>query len=152
MKKVFSVLLIGFFLMSSVAFAQEKAPEKKPEAQPKKEEKAAKAEFPSVDIVQTTESLILIAELPGLSSKDITVEYIEGEKNYVEISGTKGDVDLKVKGDKILTERHVGKFVRKVDVPERIVKDKITAEFKDSVLVITLPILKYQVKTSIKIK
>ena len=151
MKRFFTVFLTLIFLMSCSAFAEAKKAGNKAKPQAAKTSEV-KSEFPSVDIVQTTESLILIVELPGISKKDISVEYIEGEKNYIEITGTKGDIKLKASGNKILSERHVGKFVRKIDIPERIMKDKITAEFENGILLITLPILKYQIKTSIKIK
>ncbi|MCK5707248.1 MAG: Hsp20/alpha crystallin family protein [Candidatus Aureabacteria bacterium] len=157
MRKLVLLFIAAVFLVSSApAFAQQKSKTAKAKAKvkaaAKKEITKQKNVFPVADVIKGNETYVVIAELPGVASKDINLEYIEGEKNYLEITGTKNNVALKVKGKKIVSERYLGKFSRKIDLGDRIVKDKISAEFKDNILIITLPILKYQIKTSIKIK
>ena len=153
MKKRIVFLLVSVFVFTSTfAFAQSKPRIELAKKEAVKKVPAPKVIFPSVDVIKTAESYILIIELPGLSSKDLSLEYIEGEKNYVELKGTKADVDIKAKGKKVIAERFVGKFDRKIDIADDVVKDKVTAEVKNSILIVTLPIRKYQVKTSIKIK
>ena len=151
-KALILFVVISFILTCSTAFSQVKPKIDSVKKDAKAKVQVKKASFPAVDLIKSAESYVLIAELPGVSSKNITLEYIEGEKNYVELAGTKGDVALKTKGKKVQAERFIGKFNRKVNIADDIIKSKISAEFKDNILVVTLPIRKFQVKTSIKIK
>ena len=155
MKKIIILFIAGLFLLTcSPVFAQQAARKSKAAVKKAavKNAPVSKAVFPAVDIIKSAESYVLIVELPGVSSKNVNLEYIEGEQNYVELTGTKTDVSIKTKGKKITKERFIGKFSRKLNIADRIIKDKISAEFKDNILIVTLPILKYQVKTTIKIK
>lgn len=150
MKKVLTILAIGTLLFATTTFAQTKGTKKFVKKAVKSTEK--KSSFPAIDVIKSAEKIVVIAELPGVSKKDFNLEFIEGEQNYLELTGVKQDIKLNIKGKKIQSERYIGKFAKKINIKERIVKNKITAEFKNNVLIVTLPILKYQVKTTIKVK
>ena len=92
---------------------------------------------PPVDIYETEKhDLVLRAELPGLSREDIdvTVEnatiVIKGEKKF----------DPAVKEEHYRrVERTYGTFHRSFTLPNTVDATKVSAEFKNGVLTITLP-------------
>jgi HSP20 family molecular chaperone IbpA len=159
MKKLAVLVIAIVFAMTAVSvYAQEAAPKaidkevKSATAAVTAKAKDEKPVFPFADVVKTGETFVVICDLPGVLSKDVNIEYVEGEKNYLEITGTKNDVAAAGKGEKVAAERFTGKFSKRIELTEKIIKDKILAEFENNTLIITLPILKYQVKTTIKIK
>ena len=98
----------------------------------------ADAWVPPVDIYQTgDQELVLKAELPDLAREDIdiTVENfvltIKGEKKLA------GDV----KGEQFHhVERRYGKFSRSFSLPQTVDAGKVSAEYKNGVLSVRLPL------------
>jgi HSP20 family protein len=99
------------------------------------EEISQGAWIPAVDIYETPESIVLKAELPGISREDINVEVKDGM--------------LTLKGEKRLerevqeenyhrVERSYGAFQRAFTLPNTIQQEKVKARFKDGILEITL--------------
>ena len=94
--------------------------------------------MPPVDIYQTgDQELVLKAELPGMAREDIdiTVENfvltIKGEKKL------SGDV----KGEQFHhVERRYGKFSRSFSLPQTVDAGKVSAEYKNGVLSVRLPL------------
>ena len=92
---------------------------------------------PSVDIFETDKhDLVLRAELPGMSREDIevTVEnatiVLKGEKKF----------DQAVKEEQYRRiERAYGTFHRSFTLPNTVDTSKVTAEYKNGVLTVTLP-------------
>ncbi|RPJ31805.1 MAG: Hsp20/alpha crystallin family protein [Planctomycetaceae bacterium] len=91
---------------------------------------------PAVDMYETKDALMVAAELPGLDEKDIHLSII-------------GDV-LSVRGERQWNqevkqesyyrgERWYGKFERSLPLPMPVQADKVTAQYRDGVLTITLP-------------
>ena len=91
---------------------------------------------PAVAIDETDKEMIITAELPGVRDKDVEVSLV-------------GDV-LTIKGEKRsdreesnrgyhLSERSYGSFYRSIPLPAGIDTDKASAEFKNGVLIVTLP-------------
>ena len=91
---------------------------------------------PAVDMYETKDALMVVAELPGLDEKDIHLSII-------------GDV-LSVRGERQWNqevkqesyyrgERWYGKFERSLPLPMPVQADKVTAKYRDGVLTITLP-------------
>lgn len=158
MKKLVVVVIAIVFAMTAVSVYAQEAPKaidkevKSATGAVTAKAKDEKPVFPFADVIKTAETFVVICDLPGVLSKDVNIEYVEGEKNYLEITGTKNDVAAAGKGEKVAAERFTGKFSKRIELTEKIIKDKIVAEFESNTLVITLPILKYQVKTTIKIK
>jgi len=91
---------------------------------------------PAVDMYETKEALVVVAELPGLVEKDIHLSIV-------------GDV-LSVRGERSWNqevkqenyyrgERWYGKFERSLPLPMPVQADKVSAKYRDGVLTITLP-------------
>src|SRR5690348_10358001 len=91
---------------------------------------------PSVDIFETENELVLKADLPEVSLKDIDVRVenqtltIAGERKFEKQDATKGFHRI---------ERNYGNFVRSFAVPNTFDTEKIGAEFANGVLSVTLP-------------
>ncbi len=91
---------------------------------------------PPVDIFETPNSLVLKAELPGITKDDISIEVkdstltLKGEKKF----------EKEVNEENYhRVERAYGSFQRAFTLPSTIQQDKVKAKFKDGVLEITLP-------------
>jgi HSP20 family protein len=92
---------------------------------------------PPVDIYETAgRDLILKAELPDMSREDIEVTV---EHNTLRLSGTKkGLTDVKEEQYRRI-ERNYGSFSRSFTLPTTVDASKVSAEYKNGVLTITLP-------------
>ncbi len=91
---------------------------------------------PAVDISETESSYELTAELPGLAPEHVEVKMANGR---LTIKGEKQEESEEKKEGYHLSERRYGSFQRTFSLPEGIDEEKITAEFKNGVLKITLP-------------
>jgi len=91
---------------------------------------------PNTDVIETKDALIVRAELPGLTEKDINVTM---ENGILTISGER-KVEEETK-DKTFhrVERAFGKFDRTLTLPNNIDADKIRAIFNDGLLELTIP-------------
>jgi HSP20 family protein len=94
--------------------------------------------LPAVQVTETPAELMLTAELPGMSEKDVEL-FVEG--NVLTLRGEKTeerkeeDETRKV----YLWERSYGTFTRSFTLPAEVETDRIRAEFKDGVLALHLP-------------
>jgi HSP20 family protein len=117
-------------------------PEK--EIQPKaKEEAPAKGErvrsgrvfLPAVDIFETPEALVLVADMPGVPSDKIIVDL---RNNHLTITG-EINPPLGEKETLLVQEFYTGDFQRDFQLGTLIDQDHIAATMKDGVLRLTLP-------------
>ena len=91
---------------------------------------------PSVDILEKDGNLILRAELPGMIEKDIDLK-LEG--NTLILKGErKLDTEDK-KNNYHRVESFYGSFTRSFRLPETVDQEKISADYKNGVLTITIP-------------
>ena len=92
---------------------------------------------PAVDIFETdAHDLVLRAELPGMSREDIAVTV---ENGTIVIAGEK-KFDPAVKEEHYRrVERTYGTFHRSFTLPNTVDAAKVSAEYKNGVLTITLP-------------
>lgn len=96
----------------------------------------ASAWSPPVDIYETADSLMLKAELPGLSKEDIDIQVRD---NRLTLKGERRH-EKEVKEENYLrVERAYGAFQRVFSLPTDIQPDKIRATFKDGVLEVSIP-------------
>lgn len=94
------------------------------------------AGVPAVDIAEKEGAYEITAELPGIDEKNVEVSLANGG---LTIKGEKKIEKEEKKKDYFLSERRYGSFERYFTVPEGVDTDKISAEFKNGVLKVTLP-------------
>ena len=100
------------------------------------EEMIQGAWIPPVDIFETGDSIVIKAELPGISKEDITLEVKE---NTLTIKGEKKfEKDVKEESYHRV-ERSYGAFQRAFSLPGTVQQDKVKAKFRDGILEITIP-------------
>lgn len=91
---------------------------------------------PAVDIYETADSIVLKAELPGLSRENIDIQVRD---NTLTLKGER-KFEREVKDENYLRiERSYGAFQRAFNLPSVIQQDKIKAVFKEGVLEVTMP-------------
>jgi HSP20 family protein len=91
---------------------------------------------PAVDIFETDNDLVLKADLPDVSMKDIDIQLengtltLKGERRF--------EKDEKSKGFHRI-ERSYGSFVLLFSVPETVDSENVRAAYNNGVLTVTLP-------------
>ena len=91
---------------------------------------------PSVDVLEKEGKLILRAELPGIDEKDIDLK-IEG--NVLTLKGEKKLEKEDEKNNYHRMETFYGSFTRSFTLPETVELDKVSADYKNGILTITIP-------------
>jgi HSP20 family molecular chaperone IbpA len=100
--------------------------------------KSRKIYVPAVDILDTNQALLLIAEMPGVDENgvDITIE-----KNILTIRGVV--TDHTPGGYKVRLEEYgIGDYERSFTLPNEIDRDHVQAIIKQGVLKLTFPKIK----------
>lgn len=92
--------------------------------------------YPPLNIWEDDGALYVEAELPGFDLSDLEM-YVTGE-NQLSIKGKRQPVELE-NGTWHRQERGFGSFSRVLDLPVLVNSGKVSAEFKNGVLTITLP-------------
>ena len=104
---------------------------------------------PAIDIQESGKSFFIYADLPGLSKNDIKVSV---ENNTLSISGKKERSKNEDNDSFHYRERRYGSFKRSFKLTENVDDKKISADFSDGVLSITIPKLKSTLSTDRTIK
>lgn len=91
---------------------------------------------PRIDIKETEENLVVKAELPGMTKKDISVDL---KDSVLTISGEKKTEKSDEKAKFHRTEIIYGSFSKSFHVPMHVKYDQVQAKFKDGILNITIP-------------
>lgn len=97
---------------------------------------AGKHYVPATDIFETDDTLTLVMDMPGVTRDrvDITLDRdrlsIQGRIDHARYDGLKP----------LYTEYNIGHFVRTFSLSRRIDRDSITADMRDGVLTLRLPI------------
>ena len=89
---------------------------------------------PPVDIYDTDDAVVILADLPGVRPENLDIHV---ERGNLTIVGRQED--LLAEGEIVLQEFEPGEFYRSFTLGEDIDGARITAEFKDGVLQLTLP-------------
>jgi len=92
--------------------------------------------IPSVDILEKDGNLILRAELPGMTEKQIELK-LEGDTLTLKGERKMDNEDKKSNYHRV--ESFYGSFTRSFRLPETVDAEKINAEYKNGVLTITVP-------------
>ncbi|MBW4610292.1 MAG: Hsp20/alpha crystallin family protein [Hassallia sp. WJT32-NPBG1] len=99
-------------------------------------EMATKTWSPAVELEDTNDHIILRAEVPGLEGKDLDIQVareavsIAGETRYENKAEERGY---------LRSEFRYGKFQRTIPLPAAIKNDQVQAEFKNGILILTMP-------------
>ena len=90
---------------------------------------------PAVDIFESEKEITLVADMPGVNAKDLTIDLRDDTLTL------RGDVKPEDRTDeqKILQEYQMGSYFRQFNLSEAINQNKIDAKIKDGVLRLTLP-------------
>ena len=92
--------------------------------------------IPAMDLVETDDSLVLRADLPGMKEDDVEIEIKDG---VLTISGERKS-ESEEKGEGFhRVERAFGRFSRSLSLPDGVDADKIAAAFSYGVLEIRVP-------------
>ena len=103
---------------------------------PGTEEQTLTAWAPAVDVYETENELVIKADLPQMSEKELDVRV---ENNMLTIRGER-KFEQKVKEENYLRmERAYGSFSRSFSLPNTVNTEAIQAEYKEGVLTVTLP-------------
>jgi len=104
--------------------------------------------MPPVDIFQTGEhELVLKAELPDMSRDDIDINI---ENFVLTIKGEKKASDVKDE-QYHHAERRYGSFSRSFSLPQTVDPNRVSAEYKNGVLTVRLPLREDAKPRSIKV-
>ena len=90
---------------------------------------------PSVDIFENDRELTLLADLPGVTAENLTIDLRE---NTLTLTGEVEPFERANEED-ILIEYEIGKFYRQFSLSNVIDQSKINANLTDGVLRLTLP-------------
>ena len=91
---------------------------------------------PRVEIVEDGDAVVLNAELPGVEKDSIKVEIRDG---VLTLSGEKKEQREQKENGYFRSERLYGAFHRRFTLPRAVDGEKISADYKDGVLRVSLP-------------
>ena len=91
---------------------------------------------PKLNVSETKDAMVVTAEMPGVDSKEIEIA-LTGD--LLTLKGEK-EKETEAKEERYhRVERTYGAFLRSVRLPMAVDGSKVTATFKNGVLVVTLP-------------
>jgi HSP20 family protein len=92
--------------------------------------------MPSVDVFEEGSSIIVKAELPGMTSDQVKLSV---EEDSLVIQGERKSETEKKEKDYYYSERQYGSFYRRVPLPAPVDEAKAEATMKDGVLTVKAP-------------
>jgi HSP20 family protein len=99
-------------------------------------DKSEGAWMPALELADTGDNFVLKAQLPGIDPKDIDVQVT---REAISISGERRYENTDEKSGYVRSEFRYGKFHRTLPLPAHIQNDSVQAEYKDGILMLTLP-------------
>ncbi|MBD3305601.1 Hsp20 family protein [candidate division KSB3 bacterium] len=102
----------------------------------RKSELGESAWLPAVDVSETENEIIVKAELPGMTQENIDLNL---QDNILTLKGEKKQESKEENENFHRVERSYGSFTRTFTLPSGVKEEDIKANFKDGVLMITLP-------------
>lgn len=91
---------------------------------------------PSLDVSESADDLVIVAELPGVAKDDVKVTLHDG---VLTISGEKKKADVPEGSRRHRVERVSGTFTRSLELPVPVNASAVSAEMKDGILRIVVP-------------
>jgi HSP20 family protein len=105
--------------------------------------------IPAVDVKEEANQYVVLAELPGLTEKDIDVKV---ENNLLTISTKKNEEKEEKKDGYIIRERRAHSFCRSFTLPDHVDKEKIEASYKNGLLTLAIPKTEEAAPKTIEVK
>ncbi len=105
--------------------------------------------FPSLDVAETKNDIVVKVELPGMDQKDIDISLSDG---HLMIKGEKKREEGEKGENYRFIERSYGAFTRSIRLPKEVKRDEISASYKNGVLKVVLPKSEDAKKKEVKIK
>lgn len=91
---------------------------------------------PALDLHEDKDKFLLKVELPGMKKEDIEISLHDGS---LTISGERKGEEKFEDAEVCRAERFVGRFQRTVSLPAPVDPEKVQAQYRDGILVVTLP-------------
>lgn len=92
--------------------------------------------LPAVDITETPEELVLVADMPGVGPQDLEVTIEDGILTF---SGHVAEADREEAAQVVQREFLSGDYYRQFRVPREFATDRINASLKAGVVTIRIP-------------
>ena len=92
--------------------------------------------FPPVDILESRDSYLIRAEVPGMKKEDFNLELQDG---VLTLSGERKFEEPANGVEYHRIERSTGKFFRSFSLPQTVKNDEIKASFRDGILEVHVP-------------
>ena len=97
---------------------------------------SARRWVPAMDLVETDDSYVLKADLPGLADEDVDIEVAE---NVLTVSGERKAGHEEKREGFVRVERSYGSFRRSLTLPKGVDAEAVTASFANGVLEVRIP-------------
>ncbi|HXN07801.1 MAG TPA: Hsp20/alpha crystallin family protein [Nitrospiria bacterium] len=107
------------------------------------------ADFPVVEIYDEKADIVVKAELPGMQKEELEINLVD---DVLTIKGEKKKEEEVKEKDYYFSERSYGSFERSIDIPKKVLSDRVKASFKDGVLEVRLQKSEPETRKEIKIK
>jgi HSP20 family protein len=92
---------------------------------------------PSLDAVETEHAYVVSIDLPGLAAENVDIEF---DRHTLTVRGMRERPAANKEGTRVFfEERAWGSFERSLRFPQYVEPAKITAEFANGILTITVP-------------
>jgi HSP20 family protein len=106
-------------------------------------------DIPSIDLSESEDKLIINVEISGINPEDLDISVTE-DRLHITGETKQESVD---KGDTYRSvERRYGSFSRDIPLPCRVMKEEVTATYKEGILTIVMPKCKSEAARALKIK
>ncbi|HTR80805.1 MAG TPA: Hsp20/alpha crystallin family protein [Bacteroidota bacterium] len=91
---------------------------------------------PRLNVVEHKDHIQLVAEIPGVSKEDVKLQLHDG---VLTISGERKAPEQAKDSELLRQEIRYGSFSRTVQLPEAVDTEKVSAEYRNGLLFITVP-------------
>lgn len=93
--------------------------------------------YPLINLLEDQDHVYIEALTPGVDPQSLNVTLVQ---NHLTLSGEKSRIPSEIKPEAFhRSERASGKFVRTIDLPVEVNEGAIDAEYKNGLLLVTLP-------------
>jgi len=103
---------------------------------------------PNINVHETSENIIVYAEVPGLMEEDFDIEITDSQ---LVLQGEKRVIEQQQEGDVYYQEIAHGSFQRTIPLDVKVDQDSIQADLRNGLLTITLPKAETEGKSARKI-